>query len=105
VYSATPLPPSTWYIHSVGSPPRKPPLLATMYLPSGEYSGERYTLARPRVTSFTSFVARSSVCTLSAPCRSEMNTSVLPSGLNRGWVSKARPLVSRVASPPANGMR
>jgi hypothetical protein len=39
----------------------------------------------------------------SPPLRSDTKTTFLPSGLNRGWASKAGPLVSRVAVPPAIG--
>ena len=40
---------------------------------------------------------------LSAPFRSEKKAMRFPSGLKRGWASKAIPLVSRVALPTVIG--
>src|SRR6478752_2004579 len=74
-----------------------------MYLPSGVNSGDVYRLSLPFVISTVSRLSRDSVQRLSPPLRSDTKTIFFPSGLNRGWLSIAMPLVRRVAVPPAIG--
>ena len=75
-----------------------------MNSPSGVHSGETYRLPLPWVTCVVSFKSKDMIQTLSPPLRSETNATFLPSGLKRGCMSYARPLVSRVAAPPVIGM-
>src|SRR5512135_2138980 len=70
--SATPVPPSTLYIHSLAAPPSGPSVFeATTYLPSGVNTGDTYRLSFPFVSWSVSFLSRDMIQRLSPPLRSD----------------------------------
>ena len=77
---------------------------ATRYSPSGDHSGEVYRLSLPFVICVVSVPSTLITQRLCPPLRSDTNTISDPSGLKRGWLSKAGPVRKGVAVPPSTGM-
>lgn len=78
---------------------------ATTYSPSGVHSGDSARFAPPSLTCTVSEPSTAMIQMFCPPSRSEVKTIRSPSGLKRGWASKASPDVSCVASPPSTGSR
>ena len=68
-----------------------------MYSPSGDHVGLLMNQRRSREICFGSFPSTSMVQMFHRPSRSLVSAMRLPSGLKRGCMSKAGPLVRRVA--------
>jgi hypothetical protein len=79
-----------------------------MYAPSADQAGLLMNQRFSRDTCFAFFPSVSIVQMFQRPSRSLANAMRLPSGLKRGCMSNARPLVMRVAAdvpvPPAGIM-
>src|SRR6478735_1195681 len=99
----TPLPPSTWNIHSLAVPKVPPDRDTTTYFPSGDHAGDTYMFTLPVVSAVVSEPSAFIVQTFSAPDRSDTKAIFFPSGEKRGCASYAMPCVRRVAFPPVIG--
>lgn len=75
-----------------------------MNWPSGDHAGLLMNHRLSRETCFASAPSRPIVQMFVAPFRSLAKAMRLPSGLNRGCMSNAGPLVIRVADPPSIGI-